>query len=324
MNYRPKHVAEYLALRALSVLVNALPYRLALCVGWGVARLGFLVMASRVRSGRERIRCVFGAQLEPADERRILWESWRNVAFNAVELLRVGKMSASWLASVVDSSEAVRTLTAHTKTGRGAVIAVPHMGNWDLGAISGHLHGIPIFTIAAVQKNPLVNAYINRLRAQPGIETLMRGSGAMRGAIRRLRAGGILAILPDVRSREPGVLTPFLGGEANLATGMALFARHANVPIFPSYVRRCGWARHELHVGDPVWSDPTLPKQDDVRRVTHLVMERINAWILATPGQWFWFNKRWILDPLSPALDTAVKPPDHEVCEPAGAMPPPG
>jgi lauroyl/myristoyl acyltransferase len=46
----------------------------------------------------------------------------------------------------------------------GAVIAVPHMGNWDLAGWACHRYGIRMFSIAGKQKNPLVNAWINRQR----------------------------------------------------------------------------------------------------------------------------------------------------------------
>ena len=298
MKYRPKHIVEYGAVKALALLLNALPYRAALLVGWCVAWLGFHVVRFRVAMAESRIRSVFGDRFSARQVRRIAWLSWRNIVFNGVEMIRVAKMTGEWVKRVTDCGAAMRVLQAHGQTGRGAVIAVPHMGNWDMAAVTCHFHGLSMFSVAAQQKNPLTNAYLNRLRGSFGNAILARGSGVMREVLRKLRAGQFLAILPDVRMTSEGVRVPFLGGEANLGTGMALFARHAGVPIFPGIVRRESWARQTMRLYPPIQPDKSLDKDDDVRRMTRCVMQIIEEEIRQDPSQWFWFNKRWILDPL--------------------------
>ncbi|MCE9615987.1 MAG: lysophospholipid acyltransferase family protein [Lentisphaerae bacterium] len=304
MRYRTKHLVEYGALRALAGLVNALPYRAALAIGWGVARLGYLLFRPRVREAKRRIRSVFGDGPNAPDPARIAWLSWRNLAFDIVEILRIAKATPAWLRTTTNSDDVIAPVLAHARTGQGAIIAVPHMGNWETAALACHHAGIPIFSIAATQKNPLVDDYLNRLRRQPGIHTLARGSGLMRDVLRRLLDGGFLAILPDVRVRTPDISAPFLGGVANVGSGMARFARQAEIPIFACLVLRQGWTQQRMHVSPPIWPDPSLPRQVDIERMTRDVLQRIDNWIRASPDQWFWFNRRWILDPLEPDAAT--------------------
>ena len=80
---------------------------------------------------------------------------------------------------------------------------------------------------------------------------------------------------------------------------MATFARMAKVPIFPIIMTREGWAHHRIRTLPSVEPDMTLDKQTDVNRMTSLVMETFDREIQAAPEQWFWFNKRWVLDPVS-------------------------
>jgi lauroyl/myristoyl acyltransferase len=47
-----------------------------------------------------------------------------------------------------------------------------------------------------------------------------------------------------------------------------------------------------------VYSDPGLDKAEDCRRITQRVMDIFDAAIRAQPEQYFWYNKRWVLDPL--------------------------
>jgi KDO2-lipid IV(A) lauroyltransferase len=302
---RPRHVLEYVFLRALACLLNAIPYRAALFVGWLLAAAAHRVFAFRRQTAYTRIRTVFGCSLPEARVRAIAWQSWRNIVFSGIELLREHRMTRDRVRTAVDCAAAMDALARHAATGKGAVVACPHMGNWELAAVASHLHGIPVFSIAAPQKNPLTDAYLNRLRQAPGIATFARGSGLMRQVLRRLHGGGFLAILPDVRVRDEGVAVAFLGGTANVGTGMARFARHCGIPIFPAVVTRQGWTRHTIVVHPPILPDPSMPADADVRRMTGQVMAIFDCAIHADPGQWFWFNRRWVLDPLYPDTRTS-------------------
>jgi lauroyl/myristoyl acyltransferase len=297
--YERKHRAEYALLRSMEGLVNLLPYRGALGIGWCLARLVFEVGHFRVDTVLDRMRSALGESYTDKQRKHMAWISWRNTVFNAVDMLRVRKATPAWVQTHFDCEEYMAAVKAQCDTGRGAVMACPHMGNWELTAIACFRHGIPIFNIAARQRNPLVSAHLDRLRAAPGIETLTRGSASMRTVVSKLKHGQALAILPDSRMRTPGLPVPFLNGTANLGKGMAVFARLADVPIFPGVARREGWAHHTIEAFPPIYPDKELDKEDDIRRMTRLVMEWFDTAVKKTPEQWFWLNKRWVLDPVA-------------------------
>ena len=298
MKYRVKHLIEYAALRTVAALVNVLPHRAALSVGWALAALTHFVGRYQVKETRRRIREVLGMAVTERDVSRISWESWRNMFFNVIEDLRFSAAGSPWLDRLCDYDEAQRILSMHVQTGQGAVLALPHMGNWDLAGLKCRLHNLPLFSIAGLQRNPLTNDFINQLRGRSGMSILTRGAGTMREVLRRLKGNEILAILPDVRVRTEGVRVPFLGKEANLGPGMAQFARQTGIPIFPCICARKGWTRHTGKLYDPIFPDPQLGKQEDIRRMTTEVLQIVEHAIREDPGQWFWYNKRWVLEPL--------------------------
>ena len=293
-----RHRLEYGALVATAWLCRRLPHEAAIVLGWCNARIAFHIFRSRRRETLRRIESVFGSDCAPRCRRRIAWLSLRNIFFNAVEMMRADAYTERWMRRHVESygevMGRVRDLAAQHG---GLVLALPHFGNWDLAGIAARMAGIPIFSVAGVQKNPLTNDWMNRQRGV-GIDIIPRGSSALRQVVRRLRRGEVLAILPDVRTRKPDLSIPFLGGSANLGRGMAQFARVAGVPVLPVIARRVGWFRHRFDLLEPVFHDRDAAADDDLRRVTAVVMGQIEAIIRADPGQWFWYNKRWVLDPL--------------------------
>jgi lauroyl/myristoyl acyltransferase len=298
MKYKLKHLIEYGFIRAMAGLVNVLPYRLALFVGWKWAWLGFHVLRFRRAETDRRIREVLGDRFTPCERKRIAWLSLRNVMFTAVDIMRTPFTTQSQLDKISDYKQAIDLMLTHHKTGCGGVFALPHMGAWELPGRAMTLRGVPFFSVAGKQRNPLFDHYLNTTREKSGMPILMRGASTLKDIIRRLKAGQMLAILPDVRMRTEAVKVRFLGKEANIGGGMAMFARHANVPIFPVIVTRVGWAKHVAHIYPPIWSDPALDKDADIQQMGQKVMDIVSEAIMAQPEQWFWYNKRWVLEPV--------------------------
>ncbi|MEI7900088.1 MAG: lysophospholipid acyltransferase family protein [bacterium] len=308
MRHRFQHILEYAALRGFAACLNMLPYRVALTAAWCAARLVFHVFRFRRRETLRRIRQVFGADLPARQAKRIAWLSLRNMAFNGVEMMRAPMIDTAWVDRHIPGFKAhIPVVQALIAQYGGAVITVPHMGNWDLAGWACHRYGIKMFSIAGKQKNPLVNGWINRQR-ESGMTILERGGGTLRQIIKLLRSGSVLAILPDVRMPTPDLKIPFLGGTANFGRGMAMFAITAQVPIILAILRRDGWTRHCFDRLPAILPDPSLDKDQAARRLTEEVITQVDAAIRQAPEQWFWYNKRWVLTPIREDTPTAGSP----------------
>ncbi len=298
MTHRPKHVVEYQALRAVVMIIRALPYRVAIHLGCAMAWIAFYIVRFRVHTAEARIRSVFGEQFTRAEARRIARLSLRNLFLSAVEMIQLMRVPPDRVTETYPVEKLAGILNGLREKGRGSIIAVPHAGNWETAALSLYHSGVKLFTFSAPQKNPLTDRFLAELRFGPGIPTIQRDSGSLRKVIRRLNGGETLAILPDVRMRTPGLAIPFLGGTANLGPGTALFAHQTGSPIVLCFPRRRGLTGLSIEPEEVIEPDPSLSKDEDVQRIMSHIIARIDAFIHEEPEQWFWFNKRWILDPV--------------------------
>jgi len=302
MKNRTKHVFEYVLLRVLFVVVNVLSLRLALGLGWLIGRFFFHVLRYRRDKAEARLKQVFGDRFTAKERKRIAWLSFRNICFNAVEAARFGKLTPEKLKRLPLYPGIVAMQEIYRKNG-AFIFATAHMGNWDLGGVACKLAGIPVFSIARRQKNPLTDALLNAMRNATGMDVVLNDSKILKNVVRRLKAGEVLAILPDVRSSTEALSIDFLGGQANLGAGAALFAQMARCPIYPVALIWLGWTHHEYKVFDPIFPDPTLDKKDDWQRMMQALVSIFDAEIYAHPEQYFWFNKRWVLDPIKKVGD---------------------
>jgi KDO2-lipid IV(A) lauroyltransferase len=287
-----------LLLRFTILLTCRTHFRFALSIGWILAWFSHYILRYRVDAAEERIGEVF-KDLGRREVKRMAWRSWRDFVFNVVELYRLPRIDDKWIERhVVNHGEVRRKLREHCGAGRGAVVASPHMGAAEAAGVVMQRLGVPVFMITGKQTNPLTDPHINKLRGATGIETVQKGSSLLRSVIRKLKQGGVLTFLADLRVAPHGVIVRFLGREASVAPGMALFARQAGVPIIPIVVTREGWAAHRMELHDPVMPDPAADKREDQRRMTQEVFDVMTDAVRKYPEQWFWYNKRWILEPV--------------------------
>ncbi len=178
----------------------------------------------------------------------------------------------------------------------GAIALVPHLGNWEL------LHAwIAARQRLAVLYRPARNrwlaALVERLRRRRGGSTLVpadrRGVAVL---ARTLRAGGIVAILPDqVPDAGAGVATTFFGRPAlsvALPARLALRAAAGTRPliVLGSALRRED-GRFDIHferLQPREHSDAAF--MDDVNRAIELLVRRY-------PAQYQWEYKRFKRSP---------------------------
>ena len=298
MRYKIKHICEYAALRTIAGFFNVLQYRHAIGVSYGFAWVAFNLIRFRRAETFRRIREVLGSETPEDRVKQIAWISLRNMFFNMVEMMRAQDIDKKWIDEHIPGfADQIKKVHPLIEKHNGAVIAVPHTGNWELGGWAGHHYGMKMFSIAAKQKNPLVNHWINRQR-ESSMTIMERGSGTLKQIIKLLRKGAVLAILPDVRVYTPDLELDFLGGKANLGRGMAQFALIAKVPIIPIFLKRVSGTRHKSQIFDPIFPDPKLSKKENIHQMTAKVIKLIDKSIRDEPEQWFWYNKRWILTPV--------------------------
>ena len=299
MPYRAKHLVEYAFLRGFVFFVCLLPLHGALAFGWLMALLAVVPSRKKLREAARRMREVFGADVPDKQIRRWVWISWRNLFFSYIETARAPKLNRNAVTRRIDTGEIEKLHALHRQFG-GYILAVCHMGNWDLAGFSARILDLPLFVLVRGQSNPLVTKYLERLRDHFGFGWVDRHR-ALGSIIKKIRGGEIFTILPDVRAKtmDSAIKVPFLGGTAYLMAGTGLFARLTERPVVTAIVTREGWSRHRWEIQEPIFPNLDRDREEDIARITNEVMARFDESVRRYPEQYFWYNKRWVLDPSS-------------------------
>ena len=291
------HVLEGALIEALGVGFRALPWRLSLVVGAGCGNVA-RVLGARVRVARDNLAHAF-PELAPAEREAILERHYRELGRILAEYARLGPLVRAPGDTVVAEAHGLEHLERVRAEGRGAILLSGHFGNVELlGAWIGRRH--PVAFLTRPLSNPVADAWIERHRAEAGVETISTRAG-LRRVYGALRANRWVAVLGDQDARRHGVFVPFLGRLASTPIGPARLALKTGAPIVMGHAMRCPDGRHVLELDPPVHADPGVP--DAAERLTALHAARLESWVRQQPEQWFWLHRRWKTPP--PEADRA-------------------
>jgi len=281
---------SYYAMKALSFLICLLPHGAAMALGEGLARLAWgFIPARRKDLAREQVvRCL---GVSDAEAERIARASSLRFGPMLMEVLRYPVMKEH-IEDYVTLTGAVEELRAVVAEGNGAVFATSHSGNWEIMGAAFASAGFPLVGVAKRQSSAGMDRFINEYRALVGVHVTYRTG--VREMFRMIGEGWIIGLISDQDpSLRDGVIIDFFGQPTNAFTGAAAIARRCEVPIFPVFIHREPDGHHVITVERGIMLEKTDDRAADVKRVTQLVSDRLEAWIRRYPEEWFWLHDRW-------------------------------
>jgi phosphatidylinositol dimannoside acyltransferase len=210
------------------------------------------------------------------------------------EAFRLPSMDYAALHRSIDESVVGKDLLAAAlHEGRGAVMALPHSGNWDLAGVwMAQEHGI--FTAVAERLKPesLYRRFI-AFRESLGFEVLPLSGGerpAYEVLVERLRANRVVCLMSDRDLTRSGVQVDFFGESTRMPAGPARLAIETGAALFPTYswFEKNGWGL--------VFHPPLDTTSGDVNTITQALADRFAADIAAHPADWHMLQPQWLAD----------------------------
>jgi Kdo2-lipid IVA lauroyltransferase/acyltransferase len=285
---------EYGILRTLVAVLALLPLPVALCLGELGAFLAWLIDAPHRRVGMRNLALAF-PEKSPRERRGILRRSFLNLGRMAAELAHLPRLSAARLRDMVRfEDEAWWQEAVGWERSTGVLILSGHFGNWELLVYAQGMRGHPVHMVHRAIANPLVDGWLNALRARAGTRMIRKSVGAG-GVLNALRERALLVLPIDQNStRGLGVFVDFFGVPASTNAGMARIALRADAPIVPAFIVREGRsARHRVYVLPILQVERTGDPVEDVRRNTERFTQVFEEMVRRHPDQWLWMHKRW-------------------------------
>ena len=276
--------------------VQRLPEGAARALGRGIADAAWRRRGAGVlRLEANLARVVPGAS--PQRLRALARAGMRSYLRYWMEVFRLPTLSRERIRSSFDPSGAHHLLDG-MKDGRGAILALPHMANWDLAGawVVTELH-LPFVTVAErLRPETLYDRFV-AFREGLGMEVLPHTGGSSFGRLaRRLRSGGLVALVADRDLSQSGVEVSFFGETARMPGGPAMLAQQTGALLLPVglWYDDTPVMKGRVHPPIPVPAEGTRAEKTAV--MTQALADCFAADIAAHPQDWHMLQPLWPAD----------------------------
>jgi KDO2-lipid IV(A) lauroyltransferase len=244
------------------------------------------------------LRRVIGPEATGAELRALSRKSMSSYARYWFEVFRLPVITPERLRTQMNCVAGEDRLLATLAAGRGVVLALPHMGNWDAAGAWIIAEGVPKFTTVAERLEPesLARRFFG-FREGLGFEVLPATGGVARfGTLaQRLRQGSLVCLLVDRDVTGGGIEVDFFGEKALMMGGAAALAIQTGAMLMPVtlWFEDPGWACH-IHEEIPVPEEGS--RSEKSLAMTQEVARTFEEGIRAHPEDWHMLQRVFVAD----------------------------
>ncbi|MFE9137246.1 phosphatidylinositol mannoside acyltransferase [Streptomyces sp. NPDC007355] len=182
--------------------------------------------------------------------------------------------------------------------GRGVVVALPHLANWDLAGVwVTRTLGVPFTTVAERLKPETLYDRFVAYRESLGMEVLPHTGGSAFGTLaRRLRAGGLVCLVADRDLSSSGTEVTFFGEKTRMPGGPAMLALQTGALLMPAtlWYDETPVMRGRIH--PPVDVPPSGTRAEKTSAMTQALADAFAGGIAEHPEDWHMLQRLWLAD----------------------------
>jgi phosphatidylinositol dimannoside acyltransferase len=200
-------------------------------------------------------------------------------------------------------------LTEGLAAGKGVILALPHMANWDLaGAWVTTKLETPFTTVAERLKPETLYDRFVAYREGLGMEVLPHSGGTAFGTLaRRLRDGGLVCLVAERDLSSSGVEVRFFGEAPRLPAGPALLAQQTGALLLPVTLWYDDSPVMRGRVHPPVEVPETGTRAEKTSVMAQALADAFATGIADHPEDWHMLQRLWLKD-LEPRPSDGARP----------------
>ena len=275
-----------LAWRFISFLPEGVVYR------WAYKAADSLTKKSgkgvtRLRSNYARMR----PELSDLELEVLVREGMRSYVRYWIDTFRFPRWSRERILSTV-TIENEHILRDALSSGKGAVVSLPHAGNWDHAGAYFCAKGIPLVTVAERLKPEKLFLKFLAYRQSMGMEVLPLDGRVLGTLAQRLRQGALVALVADRDLSRSGIDVEFFNGTARMPAGPALLALKTQAPLITAFV---SYTENGIHIDFKNVVLPSAGEEDaKVREIVQMTAKHFEKGISQNPQDWHMLQRIWV------------------------------
>lgn len=284
----------YLAIRTASAIIAALPEPIVRRIGSAGGWVASFMDRSRFALVQRNLARVVG---EDEAQPRLVRKMYSSYGRYWAETLWIRKRRTEQIRahSAVHGAEHITNALA---AGHGLIVALPHLGNWEMAGIAADDLGARMLAAAEALSNQKVVDWFIETRNTLNIDVVIVGRDrrSTSALLERLKAGGAVALVSDRDLTHKGVEVEFFGEKTTLPAGPAALADRTGAALIPVGCYFRNGRGHDFEILPPI-QIPDLPDKDErIAAATQLFAHELERLIRRAPEQWHLFQPNWPSD----------------------------
>lgn len=283
------------AYKAAARIARSLPQPVAAAGARGLGRLaGHLARERRAQVERNLQR--IDPSLSGAALRRLVDETFESYARYYEESFRLPGTSAADLDAGF-RADGWHRLDEALGNGRGAIMAMPHLGGWEWsGFWVTQVQQRPVTAVVERLEPPELFEWFVELRRSFGFEIVALGPDAGPITAKALKANHTLALLCDRDLTGKGPEVEFFGERTTLPGGPATLALRTGAALLPTAIYFDGPHLRRSVILPALDTTRHGALREDVQRVTQDLAHALEVLIRRAPEQWHLLQPNWPSD----------------------------
>ena len=177
--------------------------------------------------------------------------------------------------------------------GKGAIVSLPHAGNWDRAGAYYCETGAPVVTVAEhLEPERLFRKFL-AYRESLGMEVLDASARSLALLSQRLRQGRLVALVADRDLSRNGVDVTFFGHPARMPAGPAVLSIKTGAPLLTAFVRYIETGI-EIHFEPAIEVPLAGTTQDKVAAMIQESASRLEVHLVDHLSDWHMLQRIWI------------------------------
>ena len=269
-------------------LLALLPYRLLVCIGYGLGYIAARIPSDRNRVVKTNLHLCF-PKLSATEIDNLSKQHWRLLGRSLVEKSIIWCGSSKQLSNMIEVKSAVDLSSKKPR-----ILVNMHFtgieGSIILSALSRDRHWPRTSGFFQRMKNPFFNKKIVEWRNRFGGNSIDR-QGNIKAIIREIRNGDFIIIAPDVDlGLKDSEFVPFFGIPTNTITTISRLAKITGADVcMMTTTLKSDESGYLCEIGSPLENFPSADPKFDTARLNQYFEEKIRL----RPAEYYWVHKRF-------------------------------
>jgi lauroyl/myristoyl acyltransferase len=293
--------ASYFAYRAGEAVARLVPPAIGAPAARAMAQIAPTVMSARRAQVERNLRRIHGSDYGGAALRHDVAATFDSYGRYFYELFRLSNVTPEWINAHFHCA-GIEHVWDGVNAGKGAVLALPHLGNWDFAGAWLALQGFSVTVVAEPVEPPELFEWFVDTRARLGMRVIPLSPSAGTDVLKAVRSNEVVCLLADRDLTGDGVSVEFFGERTTLPGGPAMTALRGGTPLLPvgCYFMDHGDSRADIR--PPLDTSRSRTEsgsrrlRDDLARVTQELAHAYEELIRVEPTHWHLLQPNWPSD----------------------------